>query len=245
MKIEWTDKTWNPVTGCTPISDGCKNCYAAKMAKRLQGMGAEGYEQGFKPQFHLKRLDIPAKWRKPSKIFVCSMGDLFHEDISDKDIMLTFRAMWESPLHQFQLLTKRPARALELQEKYEELTSWPLNIWFGTTIENKKALNERLPILKRVRAFHKFLSCEPLLEELGNVYYLATEVFNHVDWVILGGENGLGARPMKKEWARQIMFGCVWAKVPFFFKGWGGVRRAPDNELLDGEAYKNFPASLC
>lgn len=226
-RIEWTDATWNPVTGCTAISAGCQNCYARRMALRLQAMGQRRYANGFRVTVHPETLDEPRHWRKSRMVFVCSMGDLFHKDVPNWFIQEVFRVMKECPRHTFQILTKRPERMATQDEKF-----WSPNVWAGVTVENQDA-TERLAELLDVPAAVRFISCEPLIGEvtLGNL--------RGVRWVIVGGETGPGARPMQPDWARAIRDHCLAAKVPFFFKRQGGPRGG--SPLLDGREWREMP----
>jgi protein gp37 len=238
-KIEWTDQTWNPVTGCTKISPGCKHCYAELLAKRLQHMGAPGYEKGFRLTLHPTRLDAPLKRRKPTAWFVNSMSDLFHEQVPFEFIDRIFETIRATPQHRYQILTKRPER----MEAYFRECAAPPNAWVGTSVENRKYGLPRIAVLQRIQSSIRFLSIEPLLEDIG-VLNLAG-----IAWVIVGGESGPRARPMKAEWARSIRDQCSRAGVAFFFKQWGaygndGVRRAKsaNGRQLDGRMYERMPA---
>lgn len=227
-KIEWTDRTWNPVTGCTKVSQGCKNCYAERLYERFNGHGS------FKNVIcHPERLQQPMKWKKPCKIFVNSMSDLFHEDVPHNFIANVFSIMKRCPWHTFQILTKRPERMLEILtewSKQEDLPTLP-NVWLGVSVEDQKTADERIPLLLQVPAAVRFLSCEPLLGEINLNGYLpdtyndGTSVHqfypNKIHWVIVGGESGPGARPMHPDWARSLRDQCKAASVPLFFKQWG------------------------
>lgn len=236
-KIEWTDKTWNPVTGCTKISMGCVNCYAEVMARRLKAMGVEKYKHGFDLSLHEETLDEPLKWMKPHKIFVCSMSDLFHESVPDNFICKVMTVIEKTPLHKYQLLTKRAERMLD----YFSSHCVPNNVWLGVTVECKSS-KKRIDYLRNINAPIKFLSCEPLLEDLGKLD------LSNVDWVIVGGESGKKARPMKSEWALSIMHQAKKQHAAFFFKQWGtwgsdGVKRSKraNGKLLDGRIIQNYP----
>jgi len=231
--IEWTDATWNPVTGCSKISPGCKNCYAERMAKRLKAMGQPNYVNGFRVTVHPHMLDLPLAWRKPRRVFVNSMSDLFHEDVPLEFIRRVFAVMAKAHWHQYQLLTKRSARALELDRHLD----WQPNIWFGVSIENA-AYVHRIEDLRRTRARVRFLSLEPLLGPLPALD------LNGIDWVIVGGESGPRARPMKVEWVRQIRDQCLEAGVPFFFKQWGGPFKSRTGRVLDGRTWDELPGGL-
>lgn len=228
--IEWTESTWNPVTGCTKISVGCANCYAERMARRLQAMGQSNYTNGFNVTLHEEMLDLPLKWRKPQMIFVNSMSDLFHEDVSDAFIFRVFQVMNAAHWHCFQVLTKRSKRLA----KMNSFLPWSSNIWMGVTIENRNCVS-RIEHLKRTSATVKFLSIEPLL---GPVPDLDLAM---IDWVIVGGESGPGARPMAKEWVVEIRDTCLSTGVPFFFKQWGGVNKKAAGRKLEGKEWKQVP----
>lgn len=232
-EIEWTETTWNPVTGCTKISHGCKFCYADRMAKRLQAMGVEKYRNGFSVTTHPSTLRDPLRWRKPRLVFVNSMSDLFHEDVPVPFIQAVFQTMNEASHHTFQVLTKRPARVLEI----DKVLTWGPNIWLGTSIESQRWLF-RLEELKRTRAPIKFLSLEPLLGPLSQI------PVHGIDWVIAGGESGPGARPMKADWVREIRDLCVHEQIPFFFKQWGGVFKKRTGRTLDGRTWDQMPRQL-
>ncbi len=231
--IEWTDATWNPVTGCSKISPGCKNCYAERMAKRLKAMGQPNYANGFRVTLHPHMLHLPLTWRKPRRVFVNSMSDLFHDDVPLEFIRQVFAVMAEANWHQYQLLTKRSARALELDRHLD----WRPNIWFGVSIENADYVH-RIGDLRRTRAQVRFLSFEPLLGPLPNLD------LDGIDWVIVGGESGPRARPMKPEWVRQIRDQCLECGVPFFFKQWGGPFKSRTGRVLDGRTWDALPGGL-
>jgi protein gp37 len=228
--IEWTEATWNPVTGCTKISAGCKNCYAERMSMRLQAMGKAHYAGGFKLALHDDALTIPFRWRAPRLIFVNSMSDLFQQDVPLAFIKQVFEVMTACPQHTFQILTKRP----HLAAQYASCLNWPDNVWLGTSIENADVL-DRLADLRRVPAAVRFLSVEPLL---GPIPRLALA---DIHWVIVGGESGPGARPMQAEWVRQIRDRCVVRGVPFFFKQWGGPNKKKTGRKLDGRYWNELP----
>lgn len=229
--IEWTEITWNPVTGCTKISPGCKNCYAERMSKRLRAMGMEKYREGFSVATHHSSLAEPLKWKKPRLVFVNSMSDLFHESTPSDFIKAVFDVMNRAPQHTFQVLTKRPARAVALEEKL----NWTPNVWLGTSIESEEWLF-RVNLLGKTGARTKFLSLEPLLGPLPNLD------LNGIDWVIVGGESGPGARPMSPDWVREIRDTCVNSGTPFFFKQWGGVFKKKTGRALDGRTWDQMPA---
>ncbi len=231
-KIEWTESTWNPVTGCTKISAGCANCYAERMAKRLRAMGQPNYRNGFKVTCHAHALEQPLTWKTPKMIFVNSMSDLFHEDVPDDFILSVFDVMKRAHWHRFQVLTKRDERLAEFASQLE----WPTNVWIGVSVENKLA-KRRIESLRAVPAAVRFLSIEPLLESLGHIDLTG------IHWGIVGGESGPGARPMEEEWVQEIKGQCDAAKVPFFFKQWGGVNKKKAGRLLNGKTWEGVPAS--
>ncbi|MBN1515041.1 phage Gp37/Gp68 family protein [Candidatus Sumerlaeota bacterium] len=228
--IEWTESTWNPVTGCTKLSPGCKHCYAERMARRLQAMGQPNYANGFKLTMHDHALDMPLKWKKPQVIFVNSMSDLFHKSVTDEFIIKVFSVMNQAHWHQFQVLTKRPERLRRMDDRL----NWTDNIWMGTSIETQQYLS-RIDALRLTRAKIKFLSLEPLLGPLPNIN------LNGIDWVIVGGESGPGARPMDENWVLDIRDQCHAARVPFFFKQWGGVWKKRRGRILDNRTYDEMP----
>ncbi len=228
--IEWTQSTWNPVTGCTKVSAGCAHCYAERLALRLRAMGQPNYANGFGISMHESALSLPLKWKKPQMIFVNSMSDLFHEDIPVSFIAKVFRVMHEAPWHSFQILTKRSQRLLEL----DPLIEWQPNIWMGVTVEATDC-GYRIDHLRRTHAHVKFLSLEPLLSPLPRLD------LQHIDWVIVGGESGPGARVMRREWVADVRDQCVGAGIPFFFKQWGGAARKRSGRLLDGRTWDQFP----
>lgn len=229
-KIEWTESTWNPITGCTKISDGCLNCYAERMAKRLQSMGQEKYKNGFSLTLHTECLNEPLEWKKPQIIFVCSMSDLFHKDVPDDFIFEVFEIMNKASWHTFQVLTKRSERLEELAPKL----NWTENIWLGVTVESQKQIF-RIDNLINTPAKVKYLSVEPLI---GKIQQLPLE---GIDWVIVGGESGPGARPIKEEWVKLIRDKCNGNNIPFFFKQWGGVNKKANGSLLEGKYWKELP----
>jgi protein gp37 len=229
--IEWTEATWNPVTGCSKISPGCANCYAERMARRLQAMGQPNYRDGFAVRTHEHMLKLPSTWVKPRMVFVNSMGDLFHEEVPIKFIQTVFSVMHDTPRHTFQLLTKRANR---LAEVASQLT-WPDNVWMGVTVEDDEHVG-RVDLLRSVPARVRFLSIEPLLGPLPSLN------LDSVDWVIVGGESGPGARHMDGQWVTQIHDLCVSSGIPFFFKQWGGVRKKLAGRLLDNRTWDEVPA---
>lgn len=228
--IEWTNTTWNPVTGCTKVSQGCKHCYAERMAKRLKAMGMHRYRDGFKLTLHEDLIDLPRSWRAPRLVFVNSMSDLFHEDAPVEFIQRVFKTMNECPDHVFQILTKRSSR---LAEVAHQLT-WTENIWMGVSVEDERVV-QRIDDLKTVPAFIRFLSCEPLIGPLSNLQ------LRGIHWVIVGGESGPKSRPMKPEWVHEIHESCTSQGVAFFFKQWGGVRKHLTGRELDGRTYDEYP----
>jgi protein gp37 len=231
--IEWTEATWNPVTGCTKISAGCKNCYAERMSKRLRAMGKPQYRNGFKLTLQPDALELPLRWKRPRTIFVNSMSDLFHKDVPPAFIKQVFDVMNRCPQHTFQVLTKRPEIAAELGAKL----TWGPHIWMGTSVENALVLH-RVASLQSVPAKVRFLSVEPLL---GPIPRLPLE---GIHWVIVGGESGPGARPMKPEWVRDIRDRCQDLNVPFFFKQWGGVNKKKAGRILDNRTWDDMPGHL-
>jgi len=228
--IEWTESTWNPVTGCTKISAGCRHCYAERMAIRLQAMGQPAYAGGFELALHPEKLRQPLEWRKPSTIFVNSMSDLFHEDIPEEFIQDVFETMREASWHRFQILTKRADRLEDLSDSLE----WPENVWMGVTVERQDYVT-RVDRLRRTGARVKFLSCEPLL---GPIPGLNLE---SIDWVIVGGESGPNSRPMDPAWVTDLRDQCLNVKVPFFFKQWGGRNKKRAGRDLEGDTWSQMP----
>lgn len=228
--IEWTDSTWNPVTGCNKISSGCSNCYAETFAERWRGIPNHPYEQGFDLRLWPERLDQPLSWKKPRIIFVNSMSDLFHEDIPTHFIKKIFKVMEKASWHTFQILTKRAERLSSLSATL----NWPENVWMGVSIENSETL-ERIEYLKTVPSSVRFLSVEPLLDSIGRIN------LKGIDWVIVGGESGPGARPMKEEWVKEIRDQCVKNKTSFFFKQWGGIQKKKNGRVLEGKTWDEMP----
>jgi protein gp37 len=228
--IEWTEATWNPVTGCTKVSAGCKNCYAERLAKRLQLMGNRRYQNGFRLTLHDDVIDLPRSWRSGRMIFVNSMSDLFHRDVPLEFIQRVFQTMRECPQHVFQILTKRSERL----QKIASLIDLPPNVWIGVSVENAAVLS-RVDDLRIVPAAVRFLSCEPLIGSLAGID------LRGIHWMIVGGESGFGARPMKIEWVREIFRECRKQNVPFFFKQWGGVRKDLAGRSLGGRTYDEMP----
>jgi protein gp37 len=229
--IEWTESTWNPITGCTKISAGCKNCYASILAKRLQAMGQKKYQNGFVPTMHPDTLDDPFKWKNGKLVFVNSMSDSFHKEFPLSFIQQMFSVMNETPRHTYQVLTKRAERLEELST----FLNWTDNIWMGVSVENEKTI-DRIDHLRKTSAKVKFLSCEPLIGPLPNIN------LEGIDWVIVGGESGPNSRPMEKEWVDDIQQQCEKAGVAFFFKQWGGVNKKKTGRLLNGRTYDEMPS---
>jgi protein gp37 len=229
-KIEWTESTWNPVTGCNKISPGCKNCYAERLAKRLKAMGQANYRNGFKLTLQPHMLELPLRWKKPQTIFVNSMSDLFHKDVPLEYIQRVFDVMQRASWHRFQVLTKRADRLAEVANQLE----WPKNVWMGVSVESQKYVH-RIDDLRRIEAAVKFLSLEPLLGPLKGLN------LRKIDWAIVGGESGIGARPIEKEWVLEIKNQCESAEVPFFFKQWGGFNKKKTGRLLEGRTYDAMP----
>ena len=228
--IEWTESTWNPLTGCTKISPGCKHCYAERMALRLQAMGQANYANGFSLTLHETVLDMPLRWKKPQTIFVNSMSDMFHQRVPKEFIIRAFEVMRRAYWHRFQVLTKRADRLVSLNEELH----WPENVWMGVSVESGSYSN-RIDQLKTTGAFIKFLSLEPLLGPLDNLN------LSGIDWVIVGGESGPRARPMSPDWVISIRNQCIDANVPFFFKQWGGVRKKKTGRTLEGRTWDELP----
>ena len=229
-KIEWTEMTWNPITGCSHKSSGCLHCYAERMTYRLQAMGHPNYQNGFTPTFHEHIVDLPLKWKKPKMIFVNSMSDTFHEDISDEQIIKLFSVMNHASWHTFQVLTKRAERLVDLCSKI----TWTSNIWLGVSIESVDYIT-RLKFLKRTPAKVKFISAEPLLSSLGKID------LSDIDWVIVGGESGPGARPLSESWCLEILEQSRIYGTKFFFKQWGGVNKKKNGRLLLGRTWDEIP----
>jgi protein gp37 len=228
--IEWTEMTWNPVTGCIKVSQGCKHCYAERMAKRLRAMSSERYSNGFRPTVHHDLIELPKRWKKPRVIFVNSMSDLFQEAVPDDFIRQVFATMLACPQHTFQILTKRSGRLRGLAATLP----WPPNVWMGVSVENARVV-ARITDLAAVPAQVRFLSCEPLIGPLENL------PLNNIHWVIVGGESGPGARPMREEWVEGIHRQCRGGNVSFFFKQWGGVRKEFAGRELHGRTYDEMP----
>lgn len=235
--IEWTDATWNPVRGCSKISPGCKHCYAERFAERFRGVPGHPFEQGFDLRLVPQKIAEPLRWRVPKKIFVNSMSDLFHDSVPEDFIIQICEVMQSANWHTFQVLTKRPERMSHLLSGPLKAFSSQPHIWWGVSVENKKHGLPRLRTLQGISASVRFLSIEPLLEDLGQVD------LRGISWVIVGGESGPMARPMRPEWVRSIKKQCNRDKVPFFFKQWGGTRKSKSGRLLDGKTFNGFPRS--
>lgn len=263
--IEWTDTTWNPTTGCDKVSPGCDHCYAMTLAKRLKGMGSAKYQTdgdprtsgpGFGLAAHPDALDLPLRWRKPRRIFVNSMSDLFHDDVPDSFVANVFSVMARTPRHTYQVLTKRHGRMRSLlrrpsfRDNLAHLAPWPLpNVWLGVSVEDQKRADIRIPALTETPAAVRWLSCEPLLGPVD----LSPWLVDHgdtsrpwgipIDWVVVGGESGPGARPMHPDWARRSRDQCTSAGVPFFFKQWGGHTPKQGGRVLDGQTWDQYPTA--
>jgi protein gp37 len=231
--IEWTEMTWNPITGCTKISAGCKFCYAEIMSKRLQAMGVEKYKDNFEVRTHEDSLRIPYTWKHSKVVFVNSMSDLFHKDIPLDFIKKVFAVMNENPQHVFQVLTKRAERLFEVHKELK----WTHNIWMGVSVENEKVI-KRINYLSKTKAKVKFLSCEPLIGPLPKLN------LKEIDWVIVGGESGHTPRPMNPDWVLDIQEQCKNNEVAFFFKQWGGKNKKANGRLLNGQTYDEMPEIL-
>ncbi|MCH9663111.1 MAG: phage Gp37/Gp68 family protein [Gammaproteobacteria bacterium] len=231
--IEWTELTWNPVTGCTKVSPGCKFCYAERLAKRLRAMGVANYRDGFDLTLHPHMLERPLRWKKPSVIFVNSMSDLFHKSVPVAFIQSVFDTMAKANWHQFQVLTKRPDRVLELNDELK----WEPNIWMGTSVESEKYVG-RIDALRQTGAHTKFLSLEPLLGPLPKLN------LKKIDWVIVGGESGFKPRPMAQAWVDEIHTQCQKAAVAFFFKQWGGKNKKKAGRELNGRTWDEMPLNF-
>lgn len=231
--IEWTDATWNPVTGCTKVSPGCKHCYAERMARRLKLMGQQNYRNGFETTLQPQMLDLPLRWKSPKQIFVNSMSDLFHSDVPVSYIKEVFDVMHRANWHQYQVLTKRSERLMQLSSQLP----WQPQIWMGVSVETEKYVN-RIDHLRQTAAHIKFLSLEPLLGPLRRLN------LDGIDWVIVGGESGPGARSIDPKWVVDIRNQCLAAGIAFFFKQWGGVQKSRTGRLLEGRTWNQMPAPL-
>ena len=233
--IEWTDATWNPVRGCTKISPGCKHCYAETFAERFRGVKGHPYEQGFDPRLVPEKLAEPLRWRQPKMIFVNSMSDLFHDFVPDDYIVDVATVMAKANWHTYQVLTKRSERLRSLLHSKLKFASQMPHIWWGVSVEDRKYGLPRIADLQKSPAAIRFLSIEPLLEDLGPLH------LQHIDWIIVGGESGHGARPMKKEWVISLRDQARTQRVAFFFKQWGGVHKSKTGRRLDGRTYDELP----
>lgn len=228
--IEWTEATWNPVTGCDKVSPGCAHCYAERMARRLKAMGQANYARGFEVTLQPSMLDLPLRWKRPRRIFVNSMSDLFHADVPLEFIQAVFRSMRQAHWHEYQILTKRSDRLLELDPQLD----WPEHVWMGVSVENCRFVH-RIDDLRRTRAHVKFLSVEPLLGPFPRLD------LRGIHWVIAGGESGPRARPMREEWVLDVRDQCSAAGVAFFFKQWGGVFKSRTGRQLSGRTWDEMP----
>ncbi len=237
-KIEWTDATWNPVRGCTKISPGCKHCYAERFAERFRGVKGHPFEQGFDLRLVPKKLGEPLRWSEPRMIFVNSMSDLFHESVPDSYIEKVIATMRLANWHTYQVLTKRSIRLRGLLRGPFRTAAKDAHIWWGVSVEDRKHGMPRISDLRDTPAAVRFLSVEPLLEDLG------TLPLDGISWVIVGGESGPGARPMKEDWVLSIREQCAAADVPFFFKQWGGIRKKVSGRTLRGQTYEGFPSRV-
>jgi len=236
--IEWTDATWNPVRGCTKISPGCKHCYAEVFAERFRGVPGHPYEQGFDLRLVPEKLAEPLRWQTPKMIFVNSMSDLFHDGVPDEYIEAVATVMVRARWHTYQILTKRSARMASLLRGRLRFAAGSPHIWWGVSVENKQHGLPRLRDLQKAPAAVRFLSIEPLLEGFGHLK------LDGIHWVIVGGESGHGARPLKREWVTSIRDQCSQAGIPFFFKQWGGVQKKRAGRALDGQTYDGFPTRV-
>ena len=236
-KIEWTDATWNPIRGCTKISPGCTHCYAETFAERFRGVPGHPYEQGFDVRLIPEKLSAPLLWRKPKMIFVNSMSDLFHEDVPEDYILKVAKTMTETSWHTYQVLTKRAERMAALLQTRLAFAAQCSHIWWGVSVENRQHGLPRVEFLRRAPARVRFLSVEPLLEDLGDF------PLNEIDWVIAGGESGHGPRPMHPDWIRHLRDHCKSQGVAFFFKQWGGTNKKKAGRVLDGRTHDHFPAT--
>ena len=234
-KIEWTDATWNPLRGCVKISPGCKHCYAESFAERFRGVPGHPYEQGFDLRLVPEKLSEPLSWTTPKMVFVNSMSDLFQEGVPDEYILAVARVMMMTPWHTFQVLTKRSKRMQSLVSDALAFAAQARHIWWGVSVEDKRYGVPRIATLQATPVHIRFLSIEPLLEDLGYID------FTGIHWVIVGGESGIGARPLQKEWVESLHDQCAKAGVPFFFKQWGGVHKRKTGRLLNGCTYDEYP----
>src|SRR4051794_18375847 len=236
--IEWTDATWNPVRGCTKITPGCDHCYAETFAERFRGVKGHPYEQGFDPRFVPEKLAEPLRWKTPKMVFVNSMSDLFHKEVPDDYVEAVCRVMERANWHTYQVLTKRSSRLRDMLQTRLQFAAGLPNVWWGVSVEDKAHGLVRIKHLQQAPAAVRFLSVEPLLEDLGEID------LEGIHWVIVGGESGAGARPMQKEWVLSLRDQCERAQVPFFFKQWGGVRKSRAGRELDGKTYDGLPGRV-
>ena len=234
--IEWTEATWNPTTGCTKISSGCKNCYASTLSKRLKVMGIKKYKNEFEYTEHPQDLELPLTWKKPRKIFVNSMSDLFHQKSKMEFVGKCFHVMMQANWHTYQVLTKRPTKMAEFSVLFNKYFGHdiPQHIWMGTSVENRDNVR-RIDELRKVKCNIRFISFEPLIESVGEIN------LDGIDWAIIGGESGYGFRPVKKEWIMEIIRQCKKQKVSVFFKQWGGIRPKSGGPLINGRTYDEYP----
>lgn len=235
-QIEWTEATWNPTTGCTKISQGCKNCYAEKLSKRLRAMGVKKYENNFKFVQHEYEINLPLKWKKPKKIFVNSMSDLFHENATTEFIAKCFHTMTTANWHIYQILTKRPNKMAKFSKMFEKTQGFqiPNNIWLGTSVEDNLT-TWRIEGLKKVRCYTRFISFEPLLGPIHDID------LSGIHWAIIGGESGYGFRSIEKNWVESLIKQCKKQNVKVFFKQWGGIRPKTGGRTINGKTYDEFP----
>jgi protein gp37 len=234
-RIEWTDATWNPVRGCTKVSPGCANCYAGTFAERFRGVAGHPYEQGFDLRLVPEKVEEPLNWRRPRLVFVNSMSDLFHKDVPDDYVLAVAAVMQRANWHTYQVLTKRSERLARMLAGPLKAVAREPHIWWGVSVENRKHGLPRIEQLRSASAAVRFLSVEPLLEDLGRVD------LGGIHWMIVGGESGPGARPLRPEWVRRLRDQALRARVPFFFKQWGGVRKKATGRVLDGRTWDQLP----
>ena len=234
--IEWTEATWNPATGCTKISPGCKNCYAESLAKRLKAMGQKKYKNGFQYVEHQQDIELPLSWKKPRRIFVNSMSDLFHENSTYEFTARCFTTMIRADWHHYQILTKRPKRMADFANVFFEYFGHkiPNFIWMGTSVESKD-FTDRISILQNIKCHTRFVSFEPLIGSVGKIN------LKKIHWAIIGGESGKGFRSVKEEWIQEIIRQCEEQNVPVFFKQWGGIRPKSGGRTINGKEYSDYP----
>lgn len=233
--VPWNDTTWNPVRGCTKVSPGCDHCYAERIALRGRGVPGHAYEEGFAPRTVPDNFDQPLRWKKPRRILVASMGDLFHEDIPDDAVRIIFETMAVASWHTYQVLTRRPERMRALTLALPRELVYQSHIWMGVSVEDRAHGVARIDVLREVPAAVRFVCMEPLLEDVGTLDLVG------IHWVAVAGESGPRPRPLRAEWVHGVERQCDAARVPFYFKGWGGVNREASGRLLDGRAYEQFP----